>query len=74
MKIYLSQFDLELINPTVEKITPMYSIGEDEATVSVDLKAEGATKYNVQLLGFPNTDDWGDEEVTAWVNEELKKL
>lgn len=70
---FQNQFIDVVNNPVVGKISPNYTIGDDEATVLVELLDDGKS-YTITLDGFDNTQIWGDSEIIAWVNDKLTEF
>lgn len=67
-------FNTLIIDPEINNIRPQYTIGEYEGSVSITLETNKSKLYGVTLYGFPNGDDWGDDDVKAWVMEKLKEF
>jgi hypothetical protein len=67
------QFNVEIINPTVEVVNVTDAINVKTCSVDVVLTTDTAT-FGVNLQGFTYTDNWIDEEIILWVNDvELPK-
>lgn len=74
MSIYrFEQFNVDLTDPTMELVKATYAIGETLGSVEVVLATADARLYGVVFEGFPNGDDWGDDDVIAWAESELEK-
>jgi hypothetical protein len=67
------QFNVEIINPTVEVVNVADAINEKTCSVDVVLTTDTAT-FGVNLQGFTYAETWTDEEIILWVNDvELPK-
>jgi hypothetical protein len=74
MSIYrFPQFNVDMTDPEFQSVAARYAIGDETAIIEVTLSTAGAKLYGVTFHGFPNTDDWGDDDVLAWALEELEK-
>jgi hypothetical protein len=68
-----SQFNVEIINPTVEVINVADAINEKTCSVNVVLTTDSAT-FGISFSGFTYAETWDDEEIILWVNNvELPK-
>lgn len=63
---------IELINPTIEKVTPTYTVGGDFVEVYASLKVDGMNPKSVYMGQMENTDSWGDEEVMKFATKQLE--
>jgi hypothetical protein len=67
------QFNVEIVNPTVEVVNVLDAINAKTCSVNVVLTTDTAT-FGVNLQGFTYAETWTDEEVILWVNDvELPK-
>jgi hypothetical protein len=67
------QFNVEIVNPTVEVVNVADAINEKTCSVDVVLTTDTAT-FGVNLQGFTYAETWTDEEIILWVNDvELPK-
>jgi hypothetical protein len=66
------QFNVEIVNPTIEVQAVNDNIKQKVCAVDLLLTTDTA-KFGVQLNGFTYTETWEDEDVYLWVSEELKK-
>ena len=63
MKYKFENFSAELVKPTIETVTPSYSIGSDSVSITATLNANENKLFGVFLGEMENTDGWGDDEV-----------
>lgn len=66
------QFNVEIVDPTIEVITIHDTIAQKTCAVDVLLSTASAN-FGVTLNGFTYTYDWNDEEVEIWTMVELSK-
>jgi hypothetical protein len=66
------QFNVEIINPTIQVITIHDTIAAKTCSVDVLLSTPQAN-FGVTLDGFTYVSDWNDEEVEIWTMVELTK-
>jgi hypothetical protein len=67
------QFNVEIVNPTVEVVNVADAINAKTCSVDVVLTTDTAT-FGVNLQGFTYAETWTDEEIILWVNDvELPK-
>jgi hypothetical protein len=67
------QFNVEIVNPTVEVVNVADAINEKTCSVDVVLTTDTAT-FGINLQGFTYLETWTDEEIILWVNDvELPK-
>jgi hypothetical protein len=66
------QFNVEIINPTIQVITIHDTIAAKTCSVDVLLSTDSAN-FGVTLDGFTYVSDWNDAEVEAWTMVELSK-
>ena len=71
-KYKFQNFNVELINPTIENVNASYTIDSVNVQVYATLNANGNRLYNVYLGEMPNTDKWGDDEVMAFAVVQLE--
>lgn len=73
MKIYnFQQFNVEIVNPTIEVQAVNDDIKSKTCAVDILLTTESA-KFGVQLNGFTYSETWEDKDIYYWVQIELKK-
>jgi hypothetical protein len=67
------QFNVEIVNPTVEVVNVLDAINQKTCSVDVVLTTDTAT-FGINLQGFTYAETWTDEEIILWVNDvELPK-
>jgi hypothetical protein len=67
------QFNVEIVNPTVEVVNVADAINAKTCSVDVVLTTDTAT-FGINLQGFTYAETWTDEEIILWVNDvELPK-
>ena len=66
------QFNVEIINPTIEVLVIHDTIAARTCSVDVLLSTTTAN-FGVTLNGFTYVSDWTDEEVEIWTMVELTK-
>jgi hypothetical protein len=74
MKKYrFENFNVELVNPTIEKVgNNGFANGDEFVTVWANLYTGGATLYRVELGQMENFDGWGDEDVMDFAVAQLE--
>jgi hypothetical protein len=72
MTYKFEQFNVEIINPTVEVVNVIDNINTKTCNVDVLLTTDTA-QFGVTLNGFTYEITWDDDEVKAWVEIELQK-
>jgi hypothetical protein len=72
MKYKFEQFNVEIDNPTVSVLAVADNLKEKQCSVSILLTTDTA-KFGLTLDGFTYSDTWEDEDVYAWVENELTK-
>jgi len=73
MKKYrFENFNIELIDATIESVKPTYEIGSEFVQVHATLNASGNKLFGVFLGQMENTDDWGDEDVMSFAVTQLE--
>lgn len=72
MTYKFEQFNVEIINPTVEVINVIDNINTKICNVDVLLTTDTA-KFGVTLDGFTYLETWDDADVVNWVGVELQK-
>lgn len=74
MKKYrFENFDIELVNPTIEKVgNNGYANGDEFVTVWANLSTGTATLYRVVLGQMENFDGWDDEDVHNFAVAQLE--
>lgn len=71
-KYRFENFNVELVDATIESVKPTYTIGSDTVNITATLNANGNKLFNVQLGQMPNTDTWGDKEVLEFATKQLE--
>ena len=66
------QFNVEIVDPTVEVLVIHDTIAKRTCSVDVLLTTETAN-FGITLDGFTYVSDWNDEEVELWTLTELSK-
>lgn len=66
------QFNVEIINPTIEVLIIHDTIAQKTCSVDVVLSTATAI-FGVTLDGFTYVSDWNDAEVEDWTMVELEK-
>jgi hypothetical protein len=66
------QFNVEIVNPTIEVLVIHDTIAQRTCNVDVLLTTETAN-FGLTLSGFTYENDWNDDEVIAWTMVELSK-
>lgn len=67
------QFNVEIVNPTVDVTNVNDSINQKACSVDVLLTTDSAN-FGVTFSGFTYVDTWTDQEIIDWViNVELPK-
>ena len=74
MKYKFENFSAELVNPTIETVTPSYSIGSDSVSITATLNANDNKLFGVFLGKMPNTEEWTDDDVMNFATKELEKF
>lgn len=72
MTYKFENWNVEIINPTVEVVNVIDSINLKSCSVAIRLVAENAI-FGVTLDGFTYDITWDDDEIKAWVEIELEK-
>lgn len=73
MKYKFPQFNLEIVNPTIEIIAVNDLLNSKTCNVDILLTTDSA-KFGVNLQGFTYVDSWEDSDIENWVvNVELPK-
>jgi hypothetical protein len=72
MTYKFEQFNVEIIDPTVEVINVIDNINTKTCNVDVLLTTDTA-QFGVNLNGFTYEITWDDDEIKAWVEIELQK-
>ena len=63
MNYKFENFNVELVNPIIENVTPTFTVGDEFVQVSATLNANGNKLFGVFLGSMDNTDNWSDDEV-----------
>lgn len=71
MTYKFEQFNVEIINPTVEVINVIDNINTKTCNVDVLLTTDNA-EFGVTLNGFTYLETWDDADVVNWVGIELQ--
>jgi hypothetical protein len=66
------QFNVEIVNPTIEVLVIHDTIAQRTCSVDVLLATESAN-FGLTISGFTYENDWNDEEVEIWTMVELSK-
>jgi len=66
------QFNVEIIDPTIEVLVIHDTIAKKTCSVDVLLTTKTAN-FGITLDGFTYISDWNDEEVEVWTMVELSK-
>ena len=66
------QFNVEIVDPTVEVLVIHDTIAQNTCSVDVLLSTPTAN-FGITLEGFTYVTDWNDEEVEIWTMVELSK-
>lgn len=66
------QFNVEIVNPTIQVVTIHDTIAAKTCNVDVLLSTDTAN-FGVTLDGFTYVSDWNDSEVEVWTMVELSK-
>lgn len=72
MTYKFEQWNVEIVNPTVQVVNVNDSINEKTCNVDIKLVTENAI-FGVTLNGFTYSLTWDDADIETWVSEELKK-
>ena len=72
MTYKFEQFNIEIINPTIEVINVMDNINTKTCSVDILLTTDTA-KFGVNLQGFTYEETWDDADIINWVGIELQK-
>jgi hypothetical protein len=72
MTYKFDQFNVEIVNPTIEVLNVIDTIALRTCNVEVLLSTDTAN-FGVSLSGFTYVTDWNDEEVELWTLTELSK-
>lgn len=71
MTYKFEQFNVEIINPTVEVVNVIDNINTKTCNVDVLLTTDTA-EFGVTLNGFTYLETWDDADVVNWVSIELQ--
>lgn len=71
MKYKFEQFNVEIVNPTVEVVNVIDNINTKTCNVDVLLTTDSA-EFGVTLNGFTYLETWDDADVINWVGVELQ--
>ena len=66
------QFNVEIVNPTIEVVTIHDTIATKTCSADMLLSTSQAN-FGVTLDGFTYVSDWSDSEVQVWALVELQK-
>jgi hypothetical protein len=72
MTYKFDQFNVEIVDPTVEVLVIHDTIAQNTCSVEVLLSTPTAN-FGITLEGFTYVTDWNDEEVEIWTMVELSK-
>jgi hypothetical protein len=73
MKYKFEQFNVEIESPNVTVTGVFDNVKEKTCNVSLLLETESA-KFGVTLNGFEYSDTWEDQDIYAWVANELEQF
>lgn len=71
-KYKFENFNVELIDPTIESVKSSFSIGSEFVNITATLNANENKLFGVYLGQMENTDSWGDDEVMQFATEQLE--
>jgi hypothetical protein len=71
MTYKFEQFNVEIINPTVEVINVIDNINTKTCNVDILLTTDTA-QFGVTLNGFTYLETWDDADIINWVGVELQ--
>ena len=71
MTYKFEQFNVEIIDPTIEVQAVNDNIKDKTCSVNLLLTTDSA-KFGVTLNGFTYSETWEDEDIYEWVSNELK--
>lgn len=71
-KYKFQNFNVELINPTIEDLKASYTIDSVNVQVYATLNANENKLFGVYLGEMENTDNWGDSEVMDFAVVQLE--
>ena len=71
MTYKFEQFNVEIINPTVEVVNVIDNINTKTCNVDVLLTTDTA-EFGVTLNGFTYLETWDDADIINWVGIELQ--
>ena len=72
MKYKFENFNVELINPTIEDVQASYKLDSVNVQVHATLKANDNKLFGVYMEDMENTDNWTDETVIAFAVAQLE--
>ena len=72
MTYKFEQFNIEIVNPSIEVLSVSDDIKQKTCTISIQLTTNSA-KFGVDLNGFTYLETWEDKDIYYWVQIELKK-
>lgn len=67
-------FTTELIDPTIESLTPSYKIGDEKVKISAVLNSDGNKLYGVYLGEMDNIPNWTDAHVQTFAEAALENF
>ena len=73
MKYKFEQFDLVIVNPTVDVLSATFNLKNGECSASVKLIESDGTEFGIELKDNSQPESWTAESLTEWVNNQLKK-
>lgn len=71
MTYKFEQFNVEIVNPTVEVVNVIDNINTKICNVDILLTTDTA-QFGVNLNGFTYLETWNDADVINWVGVELQ--
>jgi hypothetical protein len=73
MNYRFEQFNVEIIDPTIEIVGVNDFINDKTCSVDVVLHTDTA-KFGIKLTGFIYDQSWEDIDIINWVNTEIDKF
>ena len=64
--------DVVMTNAQLVSVNVNYTIGLPNALIIANITSD-AGEYGVLIIGFNNTEDWGDQDVLDYVTDEICK-
>ena len=73
MKYKFEQFNVIIVNPTVDIIKASYHLKNAECSVDIKLIGSDGSEFAHTLTDKTKPFDWTEESIANWTNEQLKK-